>query len=170
MTLNEYEIIASIIASAVTSVGVIIALVFGILEIRAGSRSQQESKRANQMQALISFDQMLDNYHHVHSALRPGGDLTNQKELTHKQKVDIERYMGLFERAKVLEDDNFLPIERFRNLYGYRLKNLAKQPWVRQQKLIKNHMGWEYFLSLYESLYPEDHKKILEAINNNYGH
>jgi hypothetical protein len=166
MNVHELERFASVFASLATGIGVLVALVFGIFEVRAASRNQQESKRSNQMQALISFDQMLENYHHIHTALRPGGDLCKKEALSHQERVDIERYMGLFERAKVFLDDNYLTVDRFKNLYGYRMHNLANQPWVRKAKLIDNHKGWAYFLMLYKLLYPKDYERIkLEATN-----
>ena len=166
MSLDDLVKVASIFASLATGIGVVVALVFGIFQVRAASRNQRASRRSNQMQALIAFDQMLENYQHVHAALRPGGDLRHKQELSHQERVDIERYMGLFERAKIFIDDKFLTVDHFKTLYGYRMYNLATQPWVRSAKLILNREGWAYFLSLYKLLYPDDYAKISFRASN----
>ena len=80
--------------------------------------------------------------------------MRKKSQPSHQEKVDLERYMGLFERAKVFIDDGQLSPEHFRNLYGYRMRNLVKQPWVAEEKLRKRPDGWAYFIELHNFLYP----------------
>ena len=160
MTLDSLEKLAVIFGSVATGVGVLTALIFGLIQARSAAKNQERSRRSNQMQALVAFDQMLENYHHIHTALRPGGRLVGKEDLSHQDIVDLERYMGLFERAKIFIDDGFLTDDHFKHLYGYRMYNLAKQPWIREKKLIAEAGGWRYFLQLYQILYPEDYQLI----------
>jgi len=161
--LNQLEQYAAIFASLATGLSFLIALVFGLFQLRAAAKNREATRRSNQMQALIAFDEMLENYHHVHIALRPGGELFDKVKLSHQERTDIERYMGLFERAKVFIDDQFLTIDHFKNLYGYRMRNLARHPWVRSEKLIERQAGWTYFLALYGLLYKKDYQEIIKA-------
>lgn len=163
MSLDELENLAVIFGSVATGAGVLVALAFGVIQAMSAARSRERSQRSSQMQALVAFDQMLEKYHHIHTALRPGGDLVVKKNVSHQEKVDLERYMGLFERAKIFIDDGFLTEDHFKHLYGYRMSNLAQQPWVRSEKLVAEWEGWRYFLQLYKLLYPEDYRAIDEA-------
>jgi len=67
ISLDDLEKIASIFASLATGIGVLVALVFGIIQVRAASKNQRATRRSNQMQALVAFDQMLESYHHVNT-------------------------------------------------------------------------------------------------------
>lgn len=164
MNIEYFESLVVIFGNIATGIGVIVALIFGISQARAASKSLKKSQHSTQLQALVAFDQLLEKYHHIHSLLRPGGDLVGKKEgLSHQNIVDLERYMGLFERAKIFIDDKYLSIDHFRNLYGYRMCNIAQQPWIRHYKLVKEVEGWSYFLELYGLLYPEDHKEIINT-------
>lgn len=135
------------------------------MQARSASKNLERSRQSSQLQALLAFDELLEHYHHIHSGMRPGGRFvsTNGIELEHQDVVDIERYLGLFERAKVFIDDGYLSLDHFKMMYGYRMKNLAAQPWVRKNKLQAEAEGWRYFLELYKELYPEDYKEIAKG-------
>ena len=173
MEWTDLEAPASVVASVVTVVGitatvagVLVALIFGIRQAKSAVSSLEVAKRANQLQAMIAFDQLLEKYHHIHTGLRPGGDLRKKEDPSHQECVDIERYMGLFERAQIFLDDGFLRLDRFKDLYGYRMKNIASQPWVLEAKLRKQKNGWARFLDLYRRVYPEDHEMIDNDVPN----
>ncbi|HSR53375.1 MAG TPA: hypothetical protein VLV83_21320 [Acidobacteriota bacterium] len=152
--MEDLERLAVIFGSVATGVGVLVAVVFGVVQARSASKDLRRSRHSTQLQALVAFDQLLENYHHVHTAVRPGGELEEKCNPSHQEKVDLERYMGLFERAKIFIDDGYLSPDHFRSLYGYRMRNLVKQPWVAEEKLRKRAGGWTYFIELHDSLYP----------------
>lgn len=81
--------------------------------------------------------------------LRPGGEWAGAEiKLGPEDWAEIERYMGLFERAKILIDDGFLDPEEFDHLYGYRVRNIRANPTIRREKLEIRAYGWVYFLEL----------------------
>jgi hypothetical protein len=164
MNIDMIETSAVIFGSVATGVGVIVAVVVGIIQARSASKNLERSRHSLQMQALLAFDELLEHYHHIHSGVRPGGNLIRKKELEHQEVVDIERYLGLFERAKVFIYDGYVSIEHFRTMYGYRMLNIARQPWVRKHKLQEEADGWKYFLELYKKLYPDDYDKIVGGV------
>lgn len=164
MDLDSILKLASTFGSIATGLGVIVAVIFGIKQSRSAAKNLERSRLSSQMQAILLFDELLEHYHHIHSGVRLGGRLVDKDELNHQDQVDIERYLGLFERAKVFMDDGYVSEEDFKMMYGYRMSNLASQPWVRKEKLQKRAKGWKYFLELYEKLYPVDYAKLLEEM------
>ena len=60
MTIVDVEKLAVIFGSVATGAGVLTALIFGIIQARSASKNQERSRRSNQMQALVAFDQMLE--------------------------------------------------------------------------------------------------------------
>jgi hypothetical protein len=140
-------------AAVATAIGVVAAIYFGIRQLRVAVAQREAQNRAVQAQTLLAFDQMLDRHQEVHKKLRPGGEWAGEEtELEAADWAEIERYMGLFERAKILIDDGFLKPEEFDHLYGYRVRNICANPTIRREKLEKRSYGWLYFLDLVELL------------------
>jgi hypothetical protein len=163
MNIDSFGKLAVIFGSLAAGAGVLVAVVVGFIQARSASKNLERSRQSSQMQTLLALDELLEHYHHIHTGVRPGGKLTGKDKLEHQEKVDVERYLGLFERAKVFLDDGYVSVEHFKMMYGYRMNNLAKQPWVRKQKLQKQAKGWKYFLELYKDLYPKDYSRIVKG-------
>ena len=99
------EKVAVIFGSIATGVGVLVAVVVGIIQARSALKNLDRSRQSSQMQTLLAFDELLEHYHHIHSGVRPGGKLIGKDKLEHQEIVDVERYLGLFERARVFIDE-----------------------------------------------------------------
>ena len=141
------------IASIVGVTGVVAGLYFGIRQLELAVSQLKATKRSQQAQALFQFDETLERYFPVHKKLRPGGEwAAPEVTLTRDSWAEIERYMDLFERAKILIDDGFLELEAFDHLYGYRIRNIRANPTIAREKLEKRAYGWKYFLELEQSL------------------
>ena len=164
INIDCFEKLAVIFGSIATGASVLVAVVVGLIQARSASKNLERSRQSSQMQTLLAFDELLEHYHHIHSGVRPGGKLIGKDELEHQEIVDVERYLGLFERAKVFIDDGYVSVEHFKMMYGYRMNNLAKQPWVRKRKLQEEAKGWKYFLELYKDLYPEDYSRVVKGL------
>lgn len=143
----------SAVTNIIGALGILIGIYFGIRQLKLGVEQLRETKKSQQMQTLLQFDQMLDRHEALHKKLRPGGAWAKEDlRLEPEDWSDIERYMGLFERAKILIDDGFLKIEDFDHLYGYRVRNIRANPVISREKLEKRAYGWRYFLELEQLL------------------
>ncbi|MCP4269690.1 MAG: hypothetical protein GY777_29650 [Candidatus Brocadiaceae bacterium] len=160
MTTKELVDVATIFGSFATGIGVLAAVIFGVVQASIAKRNAKANRLANQLQALVAFDGMMARYEHISAGLCPGGELYEKQKLSREELTDVERYMGLFERAKMFIDEDFLTLEVFRRLYGYRMINVASHPFIRQNKLIDRAEGWSYFLDLYKKLYPDLYKRL----------
>jgi hypothetical protein len=151
--------IVQAVASAVGAGGVVAGVYFGVRQLRLAVAQLEAAKRSQQAQTLLQFDQMLDRHQAVHKKLRPGGEWAGTEvKLEPGDWAEIERYMGLFERAKILIDDGFLDPEEFDHLYGYRVRNIRANPSIRREKLEKRAYGWRYFIEL-ENLLEESRRR-----------
>jgi hypothetical protein len=130
------------------------------------------SQRVSAGDFLLRVDEMLFTQHNdVHTFLRPGGKWAGGviAPSSPEEWNMVERYMGMFERVKVLMDDGLLDVdvdvdadERF---YGYRIRNIiANQEIVRVKQLHsevewtnlshrerKIHL-WKHFIELWHEL------------------
>ena len=141
------------VVSVVGVVGVIVGVVMGLRQLKLGVAQLEATKRSHQAQTLLEFDRMLDRHEAVHKKLRPGGEWAGgEVKLQPENWAEIERYMGLFERAKILIDDGFLDPEDFDHLYGYRVRNIRANPTIAREKLEKRAYGWRLFLQLEQLL------------------
>ena len=96
---------------------------------------------------------MLDRYDPIHKKLRPGGEWSDKEiKLEAEHWAEIERYMGLFERISFLVDDNFIDIEVFDRLYGYRIRNIETNPTIKREKLTNRAYGWQDFIELSKAI------------------
>lgn len=157
--MTEVAEIVQAIASLVGASSIIVAIYFGNRQLRLAVAQLEATKRSQQAQTLLDFDQMLDRHEAVHRKLRPGGIWAgNEVELKPEDWAEIERYMGLFERAEILIDDDFLDPEEFDHLYGYRVRNIRANPTIKREKLEKRAYGWRLFLDL-EQLLEESRRR-----------
>ena len=146
---NNLSLIQTLIA-LLGVVGTIWSLIYAARQLR-------DSKRSRQADLLFKFDEMLNRYDPVHKRLRPGGDWHAGKSISTDEWPDVERYMGLFERIKILIDDGFMDIDKFDRLYGYRIDNITNNRQIKEEKLVKRAYGWRDFNALVEKL--EKHRE-----------
>ena len=145
---NQSDAIQAL-AAILGLIGVIIGLVYADFQFRA-------TKRSTQGNFLLQFDQMLQTYDKVHKLMRPIGDWrSGKKKIEEDDWPDIERYMGIFERIKILIDDKFINLAVFDRLYGYRIDNILKTRQILNEKLIKRAYGWQDFIHLTNALYQD---------------
>ena len=150
--MNLGQVIQSI-SSIITAIGVIVGFYIAYRQLKNTAQQTSLQKKAAQAEFLLDFDKMLDRYDQIHKNLRPGGSwCAKEMEFSPEQWAEIERYMGLFERISILIDDNFISIDVFNRLYGYRLINIRENPTINREKLKKRAHGWKDFLKLLEAV------------------
>lgn len=85
----------------------------------------------------------------VHRCLRPGGLWTDGKgPETAADWACLEAYMGLFEHCEVMLEQHLIDEATFRDIYGYRLRNIVANETIRREKLQRLASGWPHFLAL----------------------
>ena len=141
---NNLDLIQALIA--------LLGFIGTVVSILYAARQLRDSKRSTQGEFLLTIDEMLNRYDAVHKRLSPGGDLASGKSITMDEWRDIERYMGLFERIKILIDDGFIDIDRFDRTYGYRIESIISNKQIRKEKLEDRADGWREFNELVQAL------------------
>jgi len=137
----------------ITTLGVIVGFYVAYRQLHSSAQQNILQKKAAQAGFLLEFDKMLDRYDHIHKKLRPEGQWASKEiELKAEHWAEIERYMGLFERIGILIDDDFISIEVFDRLYGYRIRNIQNNPTIKREKLEKRAYGWTDFIALSKAL------------------
>ncbi|MDT7602381.1 MAG: hypothetical protein QOF61_378 [Acidobacteriota bacterium] len=92
----------------------------------------------------------LAKFQDIHVALCPDGEWSgaNGCPATNREWRQLEAYMGLIEHCGRMIDDWLLDWETFNHIYGYRIRNIAANPYIAQVKLINAASSWETFLEL----------------------
>jgi len=97
-------------------------------------------------------------YHEkVHRLLRPGGDWSKPGsgpgDDNSEEWADVDSYLGLFERIKILVDDKVVNLKTIYDFYGYRLFNIVANEKIRREKLEKDEkVRWQNFTKLWKAL------------------
>lgn len=142
LNLNDWANIATI-------AGVVLALLtlfYTAYQIRL-------SRKVNQATFWLELRKMFAEHNEVHLLLR-GGDWSspNSGPRSRDEWAKVEAYMGLFEHCKLMLDDGLIDWKTFRDIYGYRVKNLVTNSVIVREKLILRNSGWEDFIQLVRKL------------------
>ncbi len=139
MSLQE---IVTIVGLPLTVAG----LFFAGYQMRASYRQLKVAQRIAGSDFILRFDEMLFQHHDkVHQLLRPGGDWAEKGRGPGSPEdwVPVERYMGMFERIKVLLDDDLIDIDSVERFYGYRIRNIFANTVILEKKKLKTPAQWE---------------------------
>lgn len=139
----SFEAVAGIIGLFLPGTGLILA-----------AREIRKSEKIARGEFLLHLDGMLQQHNQVHISLRTGGDYESGKRKPENAEdwAAIEQYMGLFERIKVLIDDNIIDLDTIDRLYGYRVFNIVDNADIRQAKLEEEAKSWSGFIALWHAL------------------
>ena len=140
------------IATAVASIIAAIGLIYVGKQLKA-------SKKIARAEFLLRLDELFREHTEVHVRLRPGGDWASESKgpESNEEWAAVERYMGLFERIKVMIDDGIVDLDTVDKLYGYRVFNIANNTIIRKAKLEGERAKyWAKFIELKRAL--EDHR------------
>ena len=108
---------------------------------------------------LLHLDEMFWHHDKTHRRLLPERGEWGRPEMgpppdDSEAWADIESYMGLFERIKVLVDGGIIDRDTVNRLYGYRVSNIVRNSVIRRAKLEHptTKGGWTSFIALATSL------------------
>lgn len=137
--LSDLSDIATIAASIVGTG----ALVFAGIQLR-------HSARVAEGQFLLDLEKIMATHDEVHLKLRPGGAWADgESPETAKDWSKLEDYMGFFEHCELLVRDKSLSIERFDEIFGYRLHNIVANEEICRAKLLSSEKeSWGLFISI----------------------
>jgi len=135
--------------SIFTVIGVCVAAI-GLYYAGKQLRGAQKSARG---EFLLRLDEMFKEHVEVHTRLRPGGVWTEASNGPRSVEdwVAVERYMGLFERIKILVDDGVIDLDTVDRMYGYRVFNIVENKTI-YAKLVDESEDWRDFLGLWQAL------------------
>lgn len=101
---------------------------------------------------MLELKKMFLDYDDVHAKLRPDGAWNNDSggaPISGEEWTRVEGYMGLFEHCKRLLEDGLVSEAEFRKSYSYRLKNLADNEQIVEEKLKSSESeDWKDFIGL----------------------
>jgi hypothetical protein len=124
-------------------------------QARAASEQLETSQRIARGEFLLHLDEIFRHHDRVHRRLLPNrgewGSPENGPPLDDSEAwADIESYMGLFERIKVLIDAGMIDKDTMNRLYGYRISNIVRNNVIRVGKLENPETkgGWTDFIEL----------------------
>ncbi len=148
MNISDLISLIGLTGLALTGVGLLLAR----RQLKASYRQAQVSQRIASGQFLLQLDEMFWHHDKTHRRLRPGGEWTKPGAgpSSHDDWVDVELYMGLFERIQVLEERGILQADTVDRLYGYRISNIIRNAKIRKRKLgdTRTRLGWKGFIAL----------------------
>jgi len=138
-----FETILSIIGLFLTGGG----LIYAGLQI-------SQTRNIARGEFLLHLDELFQQHIEVHTRLRPGGKYATgkSKPSSAEEWIAIERYMGLFERIKVLIDSKIVDLDTIDRLYGYRVFNIVANNTIRHIKLEQEASSWRDFIELWHAL------------------
>ncbi|MCA1630662.1 MAG: hypothetical protein LC774_10045 [Acidobacteria bacterium] len=135
--------IAEIIGIAVAIVTLVLSLI-----------SIMRARKIERAKFWLDLRDRLTKFHDIHVALCPDGEWDGDKgsPATNREWRQLDAYMGLIEHCSLMIDDWLLDWETFVAIYSYRIGNVARNPYISQEKLINRADRWKTFLELIKRL------------------
>jgi hypothetical protein len=122
------------------------------------------TSKTTQGEFLLNLDEKMNDFADVTEATFDNDWVPSDDKDTNIAGISwarINNYMGLFERIKILIDDDIVNLELFTRLYGYKLRYLVLNDAIYQRKLLGQGYGWTDFIKLAHDL--ADLKKTDES-------
>jgi hypothetical protein len=132
----------------ITGIGVaVVTLILGLV-------GMWRTRKIERAKFWLDLRDRLAKFQDIHVALCPDGEWHGWSgcPATNREWRQLEAYMGLIEHCGRMIDDWLLDWETFKHIYGYRIHNIAANPYITQAKLIRGAKGWGTFLGLTEKL------------------
>ena len=141
--LGQWADIATILASIVAG----LALLYAALQIRI-------STKVSRAGFWLELRKMFAEHKDLHLKLRKK-EWPDKEGSCPGEEEDwpaLEAYMGLFEHCEAMLGQGLIDWPTFKAIYGYRVENIIRNPWIVREKLIRRRYGWKKFLHLVEKM------------------
>ena len=132
------------IAGAIVAVGALFYTAYQVKQHTKVSRGQ----------FWLELEKMFSAHDEIHFKIRPGGEWSKstQGPKSIEEWAKVEDYMGLFEHCETMIQDNLIDLGTFKDIFGYRLKNLLENDLIVHAKLVKERDYWNRFINLINRL------------------
>jgi hypothetical protein len=136
--------------SAKIDVGMMIAIAALVVALFYNAKQMINNTKTNESMFWLSLREFIIQHHeYIHKKLRPGGKLSNvASKLSNNEWPDVEAYMGLFEHINIMLQEGQISDKIFKNIYGYRLKNILHNNMIKKEKLEEFGDSWQDFIAL----------------------
>lgn len=135
--------------AAMGTLAAVAATIFALQQLKLQREAVEDSRRVARAQFLLDLDVHLREHVTVHKNLRPGGRWSQDEGPESAEEwIAVEQYMGLFERIYVLIESGIIDMRLFARLYGYRIRNITRNPVIHREKLEIRKEGWADFIAL----------------------
>lgn len=148
------EVIEPLLASVSDVTGVIGAAT-AVIGVPVLVLQMRRARKTTEGQSLTTLAQLVSEYKPLHTRLHPPPERWWTSPGTKPSKedlVELEGYMGFFERLWLLVENKALTLDVVDRLYGYRVANIVNNPEIRKQKLEPQKAGWSDFIGLWGAL------------------
>jgi hypothetical protein len=138
MTLAEWADLATILGAIVG----VVAIVYTASQIR-------QNTRAHRAEFWLTLRGMLTEHQTIHRQLRDYEWSNDDAHYPSEEEwAQLEAYMGLMEHCEIMLEDGMLDWLTFRDVYGYRIRLILKNPLIVRDTLIRRRDGWLRFIEL----------------------
>lgn len=153
---SSYIALTESIATAVTAVAALAALVYARGQIQEAQKQLQHSHKISHGDFLLRLDEAFQRHIAVHKLLQPMFKWGNNKggPVNDEDWFLVTSYMGLLERVNYLVESGVVGIEIIDKLYGYRVYNIVANDAIRKAKLEdpQKAVYYEEFIKLWLKL------------------
>ena len=145
LSLGPIASVVATIADFAAAVGVIVALVTLIIEVRRVRRDV----RVNRASFWLDLETMFRDHDTVHSNLKRGGSWSDEKGGPENEKEWglTEDYLGLFEICEILLENELIDWETFHAIYAPRLPRIVGNTAI-INRVKSERERWKYFFAL----------------------
>jgi hypothetical protein len=152
MDANQAALWWTAFGSVATAVGSMVAgvgLVMTAKGLKYAAGQLEQTKKLARGEFLLRLEELFQDHFETHKRLRRGGEWSGDEgPSTGEEWSEVEKYMGLFERINVLVKDDIINLDYVDYFYGYRILNIARNPVIRQAKLVDQAEWWQNFIEL----------------------
>jgi hypothetical protein len=139
LTLSNFADWATVLCAIIA----IIALFYTAYQIRINTNT-------NRAKFYLELEKMSKSHDQVHLNLRPGGKWSDgvSSPKGPEEWLLLEDYMGFFEHCENMIKMKLIDESTFKDIFGYRLKNIINNRSIVNCKLRKEAEYWKNFLDL----------------------
>lgn len=156
MSTAQYIEIAGSVASVLTGIAALVALIYAKGQVKEAQNQLRQSRTIAHLDFLLRLDEAFQRHTEVHTFLQPAFKWGNNKGGPESAEdwFMVTSYMGLFERVNFLVEMGLEELEMVDKFHGYRVYNIVSNDRIRQVKLEdpKTARYWVEFIKLWLKL------------------
>jgi len=126
----------------------VVGALIAVASLVVAAYSLTQSRKTERARFWLELRDRFSGFQDIHTALCPGGEWDGNHGFpsTLSELRRLEAYMGLFEHCSVMIREGLIDWVTFDSVYAYRIRNIARNPYIVQAKLIENAKYWKDFI------------------------